>query len=125
MIPTYTLQAKLLPARAFLRGLVCFLRVQATFLPAKKMSGRLRTEIVKKRSQILSKLCNKISIEKNQNHVGKKYNILITEIGKEDTFVGRAENYKPVVIKEKVRVGDFISVQIIDAASTYLVGSII
>ena len=93
--------------------------------PAKKMSGRLKTEIVKKRSQILSKLCNKISLEKNQIHVGKQYDILITEIGKEGTFVGRAENYKPVVIREKVTVGNFISVQIIAAASTYLVGSII
>jgi MiaB-like tRNA modifying enzyme len=92
---------------------------------AKKMSGRLKTEIVKKRSQILSKLCNKISLEKNQKHVGKQYNILITEFGKEGTFVGRAENYKPVIIREKVTLGEFISAQIIDAASTYLVGSII
>ncbi len=92
---------------------------------AKKMQGRLRSEVLKNRSKILSEICSKISNEKNKIHIGKKYNILITEIGKESTFVGRSENYKPVVIKEKVRLGEFISVQIIDAASTYLVGSII
>jgi len=92
---------------------------------AKKMSGRLKTELVKKRSKVLTDICNKISKEKNQNHIGKKYNILVTEIGKEGTFVGRAENYKLVVIKEKVKLGKFISVQITEAASTYLFGSII
>ena len=95
------------------------------FTTAKKMPGRLKTEIVKKRSKILTDICNNMSKEKNQDQIGKIYDVLITEIGKEGTFVGRAENYKPVVIKEKVELGEFISVQIIDAASTYLFGSII
>jgi MiaB-like tRNA modifying enzyme len=92
---------------------------------AKKLKGRLRTEIIKKRSRDLTDICNEISKEKNKSHMGKKYNVLVTEIGKNNTFVGRSENYKPIVIKEKVNIGDFIQVEIIDASTTYLVASII
>jgi threonylcarbamoyladenosine tRNA methylthiotransferase CDKAL1 len=92
---------------------------------AKSLKGRLRTEILKKRSKVLTDVCNEISKDKNKTHIGKKYNVLITEKGKNDTFVGRSENYKPVVIKEKVNIGDLISVEIIDTSTCYLVASII
>ena len=92
---------------------------------AKAMNGRIKTEIVKERSKILTNLCSKISKENNQKHIGKKYTILITEEGKNNTVVGRAENYKSVVIKEDAGIGEFVSVIINDAASTYLVGRLI
>lgn len=92
---------------------------------AKTMKGRVKTEIAKERSKILTELCSTISKENNLKHVGKKYNALITEKGKNNTFVGRTENYKPVVIKEEVEIGRFIPVRVTEAAATYLVGSII
>lgn len=92
---------------------------------AKTMKGRVKTEIAKERSKILTELCSTISKENNLKHVGKKYNALITEKGKNNTFVGRTENYKPVVIKEEVEIGRFIPVKVTEAAATYLVGSII
>jgi len=92
---------------------------------AKEFKDRIKTEIVKERSKRLTSICSKISKENNQRHIGKKYTVLITEKGKKNTFVGRTENYKPVVIKEKVRIGEFIHVKIINAEQTYLVGSII
>ena len=95
------------------------------YTEAKSMKGRIKTEIVKQRSKILTDLCKEISKKNNIGHIGKKYNILITEIGKNKTFVGRTDFYKPVVIKEKVKIGDFVRVKIIDATSIYLVGSII
>jgi MiaB-like tRNA modifying enzyme len=95
------------------------------YTEAKSMKGRIKTEIVKQRSKILTDLCKKISKKNNIKNIGKKYNTLITEIGKNKTFVGRTDFYKPVVIKEKVKIGDFVRVKIIDATSTYLVGSII
>ncbi|GAJ16025.1 unnamed protein product, partial [marine sediment metagenome] len=61
----------------------------------------------------------------NLKHIEKKHTILITEEGKNGTFVGRSENYKPVVIKENIDIGEFVPIKVIDAASTYLVGSII
>jgi MiaB-like tRNA modifying enzyme len=82
------------------------------FTKAKIMKGRIKTEIVKQRSKILTEICSKISKDNNLQHIGKNYNVLVTERGKDGTWVGRAENYKPVVIRT-------------EASSTYLVGSII
>jgi tRNA A37 methylthiotransferase MiaB len=95
------------------------------YTKAKTMKGRIKTEIVKQRSKILTEICKGISNEKNKSHMGEKYSILITEKGKNKTFVGRSENYKPVVLKENVKIGNFVYVKIKDARPTYLVGSII
>jgi MiaB-like tRNA modifying enzyme len=95
------------------------------FTKAKTMIGRINTDIVKNRSKKLTEICSNISYDNNKKHNGKKYNLLITEKGKNKTFVGRSENYKPVVIDKKVDLGEFVEVEIIDYAPTYLVGSII
>jgi len=95
------------------------------YTKAKSMKGRIKTEIVKQRSKILTDLCYEISNKNNISYIGKKYNTLVTKIGKNKTFVGRTDLYKPVVIKEKVKIGDFVELKIIDAKATYLVGSII
>jgi len=92
---------------------------------AKTMKGRVPTHVVKERSKRTTEICSKISREKNQEHIGKPYRVLVTEKGKQKTFKGRAENYKQVVLTEPVAIGDFVSVEIIDAASTYLVGKLI
>jgi len=93
------------------------------YTKAKIMKGRVSTEIVKERSKILSKVCSEISKSNNLKYIGKKYNVLITEKGKNNTFVGRTENYKPVVLKLKTEIGKILQVKIIDAKSTYLLGS--
>ena len=92
---------------------------------AKKMKNRINTEIVKKRSKNLTKVCSKISYEQNKKHLDKIYEVLVTEKGKNSTFVGRSGNYKPVVLKENVEIGKTYTVKIKDFANTYLVGSII
>ena len=51
--------------------------------------------------------------------------MLITEKGKNNTVIGRTENYKPVVIREKTEMGKITPVIITDAASTYLFGRLI
>ena len=89
---------------------------------AKKMKGRIKTEIVKERSKILTDLCSNISKQNNLKHINKKYNILITEKGKNNTYVGRSENYKPVIVREKVSIGYFVDVKITNATSSYIVG---
>ncbi len=92
---------------------------------AKKMDGRIKTEIVKERSKKLTEIIKDISYNKNKDHLGKTYNVLITEKGKENTFVGRSENYKPVVLKKDTKIGKNYQVRIKDYKPTYLVGSII
>ena len=89
------------------------------------MNGRVNTNIVKERSKYLTELCNRISKQNNLKHIGEKYNVLVTEKGKNNTYVGRSENYKPVVLNEKVKIGEVKKVNITGAANTFLVGSII
>jgi len=95
------------------------------FTKAKVMKGRIRTDVSKERSKILTKLCIELSKENNLSHVGKKYTVLITENGKNNTVIGRTENYKTVVIGEKVEMGKITPVIITDAAPTYLFGRLI
>ena len=92
---------------------------------AKTMRGRIPTHIVKERSTIITHVCSKITLERNKEHIGRKYSVLITETGKLKTFSGRAENYKQIILKEPVRIGDVVSVEVIEAAKTYLVGRLI
>ena len=56
--------------------------------------------------QILAELCGNISKENNRTFIGRKYNVLITEKGKRNTFTGITENYKHVVIEENVNIGE-------------------
>jgi MiaB-like tRNA modifying enzyme len=92
---------------------------------AKNMIGRVKTEVVKQRSKILTDICSDISYQQNKKHVGKEYKVLITEKGKSNTFIGRSRNYKPVVIREKIKLGTFKNIEIIEAKPTFLFGSII
>jgi threonylcarbamoyladenosine tRNA methylthiotransferase CDKAL1 len=92
---------------------------------AKTMKGRLPTKIVKQRSIRASELCPLLSLKQNQQHIGKHYTLLITEKGKHGSVVGRAENYKPVVIKGHLTLGSFVPVEIVDATPTHLVGRLI
>jgi MiaB-like tRNA modifying enzyme len=92
---------------------------------AKTMKGRITTEAAKQRSRILSEICDNISFEQNKKHIGRKYNVLITEVGKNNSFMGRSENYKPIVLKEKLQIGTFKNVEIKDAAITFLFASLI
>ena len=92
---------------------------------AKTMKGRIPTHIVKERSKEITKVCSNISLQKNREHIGKNYTVLVTEKGKQQTLTGRSPNYKQVVLKEPVPIGDFVTVNIIDATATYLVGKLI
>jgi MiaB-like tRNA modifying enzyme len=91
---------------------------------AKTMKGRIPTEIVKDRSKRLTKICKEISRQVNAKHIGKEYTVLITK--REDgVVIGRADNYKPVVIQEDVKVGEFASVKIVYSEDIRLFGKLI
>ena len=92
---------------------------------AKIMKEQITTEIAKQRSKILTEICYNVSFEQNKKYIGRKFNILLTEVGKNNSFMGRSENYKPVVLKDFLKIGIFKNVEIIDAAPTFLFASII
>jgi len=92
---------------------------------AKKMKKRIKTEVAKERSKALTKICKKISTEKNKECIGKKFDVLIIEKRENNIYFGRTNNYKPVLIKKEVEIGSTQKVEINDADYTHLVGSII
>lgn len=91
--------------------------------PAARMLGQLHGRIKKQRSRIASKTCAEISFENNKKLLGTRQKILVTEAGRKGNFVGRANNYKPVVIENDLR-GEFVEAEITAAFPTYLKGSV-
>ena len=92
---------------------------------AKKMNGRVPTDVVKVRSRQATEICSRLSLEKNKEHLGKTSAVLVTEQGKKKTVMARTDSYKQVVLIEPVPLGSFVHVKIIDATATYLVGKLI
>ncbi|PIU21787.1 MAG: threonylcarbamoyladenosine tRNA methylthiotransferase [Candidatus Diapherotrites archaeon CG08_land_8_20_14_0_20_34_12] len=91
------------------------------FAASSNFKNQIHGRDIKKRSRILSVLCRKLSFENNKKEIGKKYEILVNELGKDNTFVGRTLAYKSVVVK-KANLGDFLNVKITSAKPTYLLG---
>ena len=71
------------------------------------------SHIIKQRSVALTKLFGEISTENNKKWLNWQGKILINEIGKNNTFVGRNYAYKPVIIKEEVTLGDIFEVKVV------------
>ena len=76
----------------------------------------------KERSRTLTELFNRIALNNNKKWVGWKGKILIDEIGKNNTFVGRNFAYKPVIVRGKFKLGDEIEVTVKDGETTVIGG---
>lgn len=87
--------------------------------PAFKLSF-LKEEVVNGRSKALSFLCSQISLENNQELVGKEFEVLVTE-KKKNGWLARTSSYKPVVVEKKgIELGDFTRVFIESAGVSHL-----
>lgn len=83
---------------------------------------------VKRRSGCLVGLAKRIALEQNRRWVGWRGRVLVDEVGKEESVVGRNFAYKPVVIRgESGRdlLGRFVSVKVVDAFRSYLLGALV
>ncbi|HXW03582.1 MAG TPA: tRNA (N(6)-L-threonylcarbamoyladenosine(37)-C(2))-methylthiotransferase [Nitrosarchaeum sp.] len=78
---------------------------------------------VMRRSKIISDLIKKISLENNRKWIGWKGKVLFDEIS-EGSVKGRNFAYKPVFVKEDVKIGQTHNVEIIGAAGHSLLGKI-
>ena len=93
---------------------------------AKEMKNKVPTHVSKERSRVLSEICRDISREKNEWYKNKKYTLLITEKGKNNTIIGRTCNYKSVIMKaDPSLIGRFVRARIVDSTSTHLIGKLI
>jgi MiaB-like tRNA modifying enzyme len=79
----------------------------------------------KERSRKVTKIFEDYLLDKNKEEIGKEKEIIITEIGKNNKFVGKTNNYLSVVIDENAKIGQKLKVKIIDADKYYLKGKIL
>jgi MiaB-like tRNA modifying enzyme len=92
------------------------------YTKAKTMKQRIPTDIVKQRSTNLTQIAKMITTEKNNSYIGESMSVLITEKGRSQSMLARADNYKPVVIKQSLPIGKQVRVTITDATEIYLIG---
>jgi threonylcarbamoyladenosine tRNA methylthiotransferase CDKAL1 len=78
---------------------------------------------VKNRSKIIFELINKISLENNQKWIGWKGKVLFDE-QTEDGIKGRNFAYKPVFLKEEIKIGQTCVVEIVGATTRSIQGKI-
>ena len=90
-----------------------------------KMDNQIPSRIAKDRSRELTKMHLDISRKINEKFVDEEKRILVAEFGKNNTLMGRMENYLPVVIDNNVEICDFVDVKIVEAMDTYLKGKVL
>ena len=78
---------------------------------------------VKKRSKIIFDLINKTSLQNNQKWIGWKGKVLFDEETNEG-IKGRNFAYKPVVVKEEIKIGQTHTVEIMNATTRSILGKI-
>jgi len=79
----------------------------------------------KERSRTLTKVAQRISLNKNEGSIGKVLDVLLTEREKPGTTMGRTQNYIPVIVPQELRLGEWKKVEITGATESYLRGLII
>ena len=84
---------------------------------------QIDTSEVKYRSKVIFDLINKISLENNQKWIGWKGKVLFDE-ETSDGIKGRNFAYKPVVVKEEIKIGQTRIVKIVDATTRSILGKI-
>lgn len=88
------------------------------------MKGKIHGREVRNRTRRLSKLRFELSKKQNKKCIGRREEILVTEVGKNNTMIGRTNSYKPVVMNKILTLGTFVKVKIIDATDIYLVSEL-
>jgi len=87
----------------------------------------LPTNVVKRRSILLSKICDGIARDRNKALVNSSpvQRVLTVALGKTGGVIARTKNYKPVILNETCELGAFYNVQLVDASKNHLKGIII
>ena len=85
---------------------------------------QIHGRISSKRSSELTSLKNETELQNNEAMIGKRFESLATEKGK-DATIFRTGNYRPVIIKNDVKLGSFAEIEVTEAKPTYLIGRII
>ena len=89
---------------------------------AATMKDQIQGNVSKERSTELTEMKMEVEYGVNENLIGKRFRVLVTEKGKKGTVITRTENYRPVGIEEDLPLGTFLDVVVTGCASTYVVG---
>lgn len=89
---------------------------------AEKMEGQIHGRETKRRSTLMRRVWERISLEKGLGWMGWRGEILVDEHGKGDTMIGRNYAYRPITFKGNARLGDFVEVTVRGARVGYLLG---
>ena len=97
--------------------------------PAGEMTNQISEEVVGERYTRLHEHQQKISLSVNQEAIGSRHRIMVTEVeGRRDAvqsrLTGRSEDFRLVHFdnSSQARPGDFVDVEITDASAHYLIG---
>lgn len=94
--------------------------------PAAKAKAQVPGWVSKERSREMTEVRFKMSSEFYQQFLGEETMILVTEIGKGESLVGRTIEYAPVAISAMARqLGEWVEVKVTGAASTHLLGRVL
>jgi MiaB-like tRNA modifying enzyme len=89
---------------------------------AATLPGQIPSTEKYRRSAELTKIFTETALRNNSGYIGKKLSILIDEHGKRESWIGRANNYKPVAVRGDYRIGDRINAEIKNAEPFALIG---
>ena len=78
---------------------------------------QLPTKTIKTRGQIMTKTYHEIALKQNKKWLNWEGKVIIDEIGKSNSFVGRNFAYKPVIVKGNFEIGDEIEVKVNDVTA--------
>ena len=98
--------------------------------PAEKMK-QLQGNVIKERAEKIKQLFNKMIEEQNKVWLGRECVILIDEISRDGSFIGRNDYYKQIVIKPlyedkiSIKLGDWVKVKVVQTHRYTLSGMII
>jgi len=87
---------------------------------AEKMGGQIHGRETKRRSREMSKLWKRISKENGLKWIGWEGETLIDEIGRTGESIGRNSSYKTIILKENLRLGEFVRAKVTGAGIGYL-----
>ncbi len=94
--------------------------------PAQRKHSQLPTKLVKERSQIMTKLFHKIIERNKKKYKNWKGKIIITEKGKNNSWIGKNEFYKQVIIhSDNLKLGDVVECRAISLGRFEIVAELV
>ncbi|MBO3841659.1 MAG: tRNA (N(6)-L-threonylcarbamoyladenosine(37)-C(2))-methylthiotransferase [Candidatus Brockarchaeota archaeon] len=93
--------------------------------PASRLP-KLPTNIVAERSRLLSRLALEVKEKRSASWVGWEGLALVDERGVvQGSFIARNMFYKPIVLRQNVKIGSFIRVRVTSRKPNFLVGEVV